>query len=140
MTPANNYDQQGSKCNSDVSFGRRPVLTSGKRCCAGIRELDASEAQEIAARMPSRGSVNHKPAQQLLNTQQALSKQRRGSTIVETSKLLAECVQHGLRTLAFCKTRKTCELVVSYTREVLVTSSVPYRRYVFKQKRFSALV
>ena len=35
------------------------------------------------------------------------------------SRLLAECVQHGLRTLAFCKSRKTCELVVAYTREVL---------------------
>ena len=31
----------------------------------------------------------------------------------------AECVQHGLRTLAFCKTRKLCELVTAYTRETL---------------------
>lgn len=33
--------------------------------------------------------------------------------------LQAECVQHGLRTLAFCKTRKLCELVTAYTRETL---------------------
>ena len=31
----------------------------------------------------------------------------------------AECVQHGRRTLAFCKTRKLCELVTAYTRETL---------------------
>jgi DEAD/DEAH box helicase domain-containing protein len=34
-------------------------------------------------------------------------------------RLQAECVQHGLRTLAFCKTRKLCELVTAYTRETL---------------------
>jgi DEAD/DEAH box helicase domain-containing protein len=44
---------------------------------------------------------------------------KRRSPIVEISLLLAECVQHGLRTIAFCKTRKVCELVLSYTREVL---------------------
>lgn len=33
--------------------------------------------------------------------------------------LQAECVQHGLRTIAFCKTRKMCELVLAYTRETL---------------------
>ena len=48
-----------------------------------------------------------------------LTEQRRSSPIVEISLLLAECVQHGLRTIAFCKTRKLCELVASYTREAL---------------------
>ena len=28
-------------------------------------------------------------------------------------------MQHGLRTIAFCKTRKMCELVTAYTRETL---------------------
>ena len=28
-------------------------------------------------------------------------------------------MQHGLRTIAFCKTRKMCELVLAYTRETL---------------------
>lgn len=37
--------------------------------------------------------------------------------------LLAECVQHGLRTIAFCKTRKLCELVAAYTREVLAATT-----------------
>ena len=44
---------------------------------------------------------------------------RRSSPIVELSLLLAECVQHGLRTIAFCKTRKLCELVTAYVRETL---------------------
>ena len=35
----------------------------------------------------------------------------------------AECIQHGLRTLAFCKTRKLCELVTAYTRETLKATS-----------------
>eukprot|EP00891_Asterochloris_glomerata_P009914 jgi/Astpho2/9914/e_gw1.00152.3.1_t len=43
--------------------------------------------------------------------------------IVELSLLLAECIQHGLRTLAFCKTRKLCELVTAYTRETLKATS-----------------
>lgn len=48
---------------------------------------------------------------------------RRSSPIVELSFLLAECVQHGLRTIAFCKTRKLSELVVAYTREILAITS-----------------
>lgn len=45
--------------------------------------------------------------------------QRRRSPILEIALLLAECVQHGLRAIAFCKTRKVCELVTAYTRDVL---------------------
>ena len=47
------------------------------------------------------------------------TEQQRRSPILEIAMLLAECIQHGLRTIAFCKTRKVCELVTSYTREVL---------------------
>ncbi|KAK9278899.1 hypothetical protein L1049_028480 [Liquidambar formosana] len=39
--------------------------------------------------------------------------------IMEVSCLFAEMVQHGLRCIAFCKTRKLCELVLCYTREIL---------------------
>lgn len=39
--------------------------------------------------------------------------------MVELATLLAEAVQHNIRTLAFCMTRKLCELVTSYTREIL---------------------
>lgn len=44
---------------------------------------------------------------------------RRSSPIMEVSYLFAEMVQHGLRCIAFCKTRKLCELVLCYTREIL---------------------
>ncbi|KAG8079800.1 hypothetical protein GUJ93_ZPchr0007g5786 [Zizania palustris] len=48
-----------------------------------------------------------------------ISVTRRSSPIVEVSYLFSEMVQHGLRCIAFCKTRKLCELVLSYTREIL---------------------
>lgn len=43
--------------------------------------------------------------------------------LTENNGLQAECVQHGVRTIAFCKTRKLCELVITYTREMLRTSA-----------------
>ncbi|KAF1892714.1 hypothetical protein Lal_00042604 [Lupinus albus] len=43
----------------------------------------------------------------------------RSSPIVDVSRLFAEMVKHGLRCIAFCKSRKLCELVLSYTREIL---------------------
>ncbi|GIL86775.1 hypothetical protein Vretifemale_15010 [Volvox reticuliferus] len=51
---------------------------------------------------------------------------RRDSPIVEMALLLAECVQHGLRTIAFCKSRKLCELVTAYTRETLLACAPGY--------------
>ena len=44
---------------------------------------------------------------------------RRSSPIVEIAFLLAECVKHGIRTIAFCKTRKLSELVAIYTHEIV---------------------
>ncbi|XP_016545610.2 uncharacterized ATP-dependent helicase YprA isoform X2 [Capsicum annuum] len=44
---------------------------------------------------------------------------RRSSPILEVSCLFAEMMQHGLRCIAFCKSRKLCELVLCYTREIL---------------------
>ncbi|KZV15998.1 hypothetical protein F511_14364 [Dorcoceras hygrometricum] len=47
----------------------------------------------------------------------------RSSPILEVAYLFAEMIQHGLRCIAFCKTRKLCELVLSYTREILHQSA-----------------
>ena len=47
----------------------------------------------------------------------------RTSPIVEMASLLAETVQHGLRTIAFCKTRKLAELVTAYVREILAVTA-----------------
>ncbi|XP_031376686.1 uncharacterized protein LOC116192305 isoform X2 [Punica granatum] len=41
------------------------------------------------------------------------------SPIWEVSCLFAEMVQHGLRCIAFCTSRKLCELVLLYTQEIL---------------------
>ena len=46
-------------------------------------------------------------------------KPHRASPIFEVAALLAECVQHGLSCLAFCKTRKLSELVLLYAKEIL---------------------
>ncbi|KAK8710764.1 hypothetical protein V6N13_146074 [Hibiscus sabdariffa] len=65
------------------------------------------------------------------------------SPISEVSYLFAEMVQHGLRCIAFCKSRKLCELVLCYTREILeevaphlVNSICAYRAgYVAEDRR-----
>jgi DEAD/DEAH box helicase domain-containing protein len=51
--------------------------------------------------------------------QKAVAGARRASPIVEAAALLAECACHGLRTLAFCGTRKLSELVLSYAADML---------------------
>ncbi|XP_019053936.1 PREDICTED: uncharacterized protein LOC104599902 isoform X3 [Nelumbo nucifera] len=68
---------------------------------------------------------------------------RRSSPILELSCLFAEMVQHGLRCIAFCKTRKLTEIVLCYTREILqetaphlVDSICAYRAgYIAQQDR-----
>ncbi|XVE54657.1 hypothetical protein DITRI_Ditri03aG0099700 [Diplodiscus trichospermus] len=45
------------------------------------------------------------------------------SPISEVSYIFAEMVQHGLRCIAFCRSRKLCELVLCYTREILEETS-----------------
>lgn len=67
----------------------------------------------------------------------------RSSPILEVSRLFSEMVQHGLRCIAFCKTRKLCELVLCYTCEILqetaphlVNSVCSYRGgYVAQDRR-----
>jgi hypothetical protein len=57
--------------------------------------------------------------------------QRRESPIVEMSLLLSEAVMHGLRTIAFCKSRKLCELVAAYCRENL-RAAAPHKAQLVK--------
>ncbi|XP_061350533.1 uncharacterized protein LOC133295696 isoform X2 [Gastrolobium bilobum] len=67
----------------------------------------------------------------------------RSSPIVDVSRLFAEMVQHRLRCITFCKSRKLCELVLSYTREILhetaphlVDSICAYRGgYIAEERR-----
>lgn len=55
-----------------------------------------------------------------IGTRLSNQKNHRSSPIMEISYLLAEMVQHGLRCIAFCKSRKLCELVLYYTRGILL--------------------
>ena len=54
----------------------------------------------------------------------------RSSPIVEMASLLAETIQHGLRSIAFCKTRKLSELVTAYVREILAVTAPELRTKV----------
>ncbi|KAK9795209.1 hypothetical protein WJX73_000198 [Symbiochloris irregularis] len=102
----------------DDPSGTRPLL---KRCTTNIQGLQPSGEQEGATaqqRLPGGGEWKERHG---ANGVQA--DKRRSSPIVELSLLLAECIQHGLRTIAFCKTRKLCELVTAYTRETLRTTA-----------------
>ncbi|KAH9778306.1 UBQ helicase-c and DEAD-like helicase domain-containing protein [Citrus sinensis] len=62
-------------------------------------------------------SVLNKSQTDIDDTRNAANKT--SSPISEVSYLFAEMVQHGLRCIAFCRSRKLCELVLSYTREIL---------------------
>ncbi|GJX08329.1 uncharacterized ATP-dependent helicase YprA [Tanacetum coccineum] len=55
----------------------------------------------------------------------------RASPIMEISRIFAEIVQHGLRCIAFCKTRKLSELVLSYTREILQKTAPHLENSIF---------
>lgn len=71
---------------------------------------------------------HQQPAMQKPKTRKHVKKQdtvttttnlKRASPIVEASRIFAELVQHGMRSIAFCNTRKLSELVLNYTREIL---------------------
>jgi hypothetical protein len=54
--------------------------------------------------------------------QQEDQEPRRLSSIAEVAQLFAELVRHGMRTMAFCTTRKLSELVLLYAKEALKAS------------------
>ena len=66
------------------------------------RQLQKREKRAADQRLRESGSVNE-----------------RLSPIMEMGMLFAECVQHDLKCIAFCKTRKLSELVLTYARQVL---------------------
>lgn len=70
----------------------------------------AAQAAAAASRAPGRaesaGGASAAPAAAPAAAgEEEEEEERRSSPIVELSLLLAECVQHGLRTIAFCKSR-----------------------------------
>ena len=110
----------GAGARSDVSCvlltskGRRNLgaLDGGKRLLELRREADQ--------RMPTPSEWKQRLKEQIAAKQDEDSpNKRRVSPIVEVAMLLSECIRFGLRTIAFCKSRKLCELVATYVHERL---------------------
>ena len=106
---------QTSQTNTERKFRRQLPIERGKAALAKrLRNGEATTTTTAAEKQP--GEVDaRRPAEDGART----------SPVVDISQILAECVQHNLRCLAFCKTRKLCELVLVYTREIL-RSSAPH--------------
>ena len=105
-----------------------PVLMTA----TGDEFTGAWKAREAAKRSKATGQTLTPAEQKALgSTRGALGiyanggRTPRSSPIVEVSLLLAECVRHNLRCIAFCKTKKLCELVLRYCRETLRDTSAP---------------
>ena len=105
---------QTHQTNTERKFSRLTAIERGKAALAKkLRANSATVSDEET-------DIDKADVASSQNTEGA-----RTSPVVDISQLLAECVQHNLRCLAFCKTRKLCELVLVYTREIL-RSSAPH--------------
>ena len=98
-------------CMLLTSKGRRHLgaMEGGARLLALRREADQRIPTPAEARQRLKGHAVAKWEEE----------GRRVSPVVEVAMLLAECIRHGLRTIAFCKSRKLCELVATYVHERL---------------------
>ena len=76
-------------------------------------------ATAAAMRAKARAGGAHEDASTAAIVTGIRSKAPRSSPIIEVAALLAECVRHDLKCIAFCKTKKLCELVLRYCREIL---------------------
>lgn len=104
---------QTSQTNTERKFRRQLPIERGKAALAKkLRNGETTTAE------PS-GEV------EIVDARRPPEEGARTSPVVDISQILAECVQHNLRCLAFCKTRKLCELVLVYTREIL-RSTAPH--------------
>eukprot|EP00216_Chloropicon_sp_CCMP2111_P004809 CAMPEP_0198238392 /NCGR_PEP_ID=MMETSP1446-20131203/4032_1 /TAXON_ID=1461542 ORGANISM="Unidentified sp, Strain CCMP2111" /NCGR_SAMPLE_ID=MMETSP1446 /ASSEMBLY_ACC=CAM_ASM_001112 /LENGTH=1212 /DNA_ID=CAMNT_0043920785 /DNA_START=261 /DNA_END=3899 /DNA_ORIENTATION=- len=84
--------------------GKAPALTQ----CGELSEAyEATRARQLQKREKRKAEERASP------------QTRRLSPIVEIAMLFAECVQHGLKVIVFCGTRKLSELVLSHAREKL---------------------
>ena len=97
-----------------TSKGRRNLgaFDGGKRLLDLRREADQRmpTPSEWKQRMQEHIAAKHKDEE---------GPKRRVSPIIEVAMLLSECIRFGLRTIAFCKSRKLCELVANYVHERL---------------------
>ena len=86
---------------------------------AAADEGDPGRAVGAAMRAKTKAGAVPEDARDAALVASVRSKAPRSSPIVEVAALLAECVRHDLKCIAFCKTKKLCELVLRYCREIL---------------------
>jgi hypothetical protein len=109
--PGNNASSAAavaSKAPSGASPAAAAGPVPGAASASSRSTVDAELQRQIEEALPERGRFK-----ELYGAAGTPVDQRRESPIVEMSLLLAEAVMHGLRTIAFCKSRKLCELIVS---------------------------
>eukprot|EP00890_Picochlorum_soloecismus_P000885 jgi/Picsp_1/1798/NSC_05266-R1_atp-dependent rna helicase len=106
-----------SAISSSISSSKS-LHSSSNACNHQHKDKDIEERSSLDDRLPPRDAWIQKAEH--LHTASSSS---RSSPIVEISFLLSECVRHGLRTIAFCKTRKLSELVFTYTKEIIAAIS-----------------
>ena len=135
---AERLERRGGK-TSRVSTRVVTPLDRGKRAVAEklraeerFPKKNAAEADETkttrvdAEPSPSIGSVSFatKSGEKTsVSNRDSRLPRGRVSPIVEMAHLLVECARHDLRVIAFCKTKKLCELVLRYARELLLNSN-----------------
>jgi len=131
----------GSKNYGGAALDERRVIKIGTRQGTTITPPAAAAANNSTTNIATEDQDKIEPLPTSLSAKQSASKispgaasarfgsagvdmtSARTSPIVEIASLLAECVQHGLRTIAFCKTRKLSELVIAYVREILMVTA-----------------
>ncbi|KAG7666576.1 hypothetical protein KSW81_000350 [Nannochloris sp. 'desiccata'] len=125
------------KNNGGAGLGQRRVIKIGPRhgttTAAAGTSRNATDDEDKMEPLPTSLSAKQSSAAKISPAAAAAAARfgsagvdmasARTSPIVEIASLLAECVQHGLRTIAFCKTRKLSELVIAYVREILMVTA-----------------
>ncbi|KAL6629705.1 hypothetical protein ACP70R_029470 [Stipagrostis hirtigluma subsp. patula] len=108
---------------SDV-YGSRPTFIFCTATLANPREhvMELAKLDDVEL-VQNDGSPCGAKHFLLWNPSVARAKEKSPSPVQEVSYLFAEMVQHGLRCIAFCKTRKLCEIVLARTREILEETS-----------------
>ncbi|KAF5838688.1 hypothetical protein DUNSADRAFT_2383 [Dunaliella salina] len=132
-TAASAADAAGSTAEASgvgtVVLETRPKPTKRRRDSTkddGVRIYSAPGPSDAGAALAPAGVASRFPPAGAWKEMKAMygaagtpEDEARDSPMVEMAMLLAEMMQHGLKTIAFCKTRKLAELVSAYTRETL---------------------
>ena len=99
--------------------GANTKAAAAAAAAAAADEGDPGRAVGAAMRAKTKAGAVPEDARDAALVASVRSKAPRSSPIVEVAALLAECVRHDLKCIAFCKTKKLCELVLRYCREIL---------------------